>query len=110
VAEHDRLKICRLFTDGPATRRPARVTQPGLSPPASVGTSSTGTTGHQGPTRWPGSSSPPAPTDARMGHTARPTFVDGGRPRLGSVLENRMPEAAGAVEGELAALGACGAP
>ena len=85
----------------------------GLSPPVSAGTSSTGTTGTtgaQGPTRWRGSGSSPAPTDARMGHTARPTFVDGGRPRLGSVLEHRMPEAAGAVEGKLAALGACGAP
>jgi hypothetical protein len=45
-----------------------------------------------------------------MARRTGPTVVDGGRPRLGSVLENRMPEAAGAVEGELAALGACGAP
>ena len=76
----------------------------------SVGTRTTGIAGHQGPTRWPRGSSSPAPTDARMGHTSRPTFVDGGRPRSGSVLAHRMPEVAGAVEGELAALGACGAP
>ena len=40
------------------------------------------------------------PLTLGWGHTARPAFVDGGRPRLGPVLEHRMPEAAGCRRGQ----------
>jgi hypothetical protein len=44
-----------------------------LSPPASVGTRSTGVTGDQGPTRWSQGGSSPAPTDAWTVHSACPS-------------------------------------
>src|SRR5262249_11347365 len=46
-----------------------------LSPPESEGTSFTGITGDQVPTRWRADGSSPAPTDAPTSHT-RPPFLD----------------------------------
>ena len=56
-----------------------------VSPPASVGTSSTGITGDQGPTRWraDGSSRPPSTLAAEVGVVLAPRSLDGERSHLG---------------------------
>ncbi len=67
---------------------PHLVTGSAVSPPASEGTSLTGITGYQGPTRWRRDSSSPAPTDARRG-TQRVHGPRRGRPLSGLVLDTR---------------------
>ena len=79
-----------------------------MSPPVIEGTSFTGITGDQGPTRWRADGSSPAPTGARRALDAF-TILDENAPSRASARLT-MPGFAGAVQGKLATLGAAGAP
>jgi hypothetical protein len=63
----------------------------GMSPPATEGTTSTGITGHQGPTYWPSAGGPPVQSRGAAGAERSELALDGTRRPLASCVRAQAP-------------------